>query len=500
MSNRLLHLAVAALVIITALFVYWQTLAPSITWQHGGADSGDLAAAVATLGVAHPPGYPTYILAGYAWSRLPLGGDLAYRLNLFSAVGAALAAGLTALTVINLARSPIDRRAEPTQAVDSNPWPAVIGAAAAGLFLAFAPLTWSQATITEVYAPGLAALCLLNWLVLKGRPAPSEMVLIVAGVVTGLGFGLLPQIILVGPGIGLLLIAGQGLSLRFWRRMGLFLFGATLGISVFLYLPLRSASHPYVNWGDPTTPDRFWAVVTAAQYHQYLGLLGPADWLSRLYDSANQLQQGLSWSGLALAALGGYVLWGKHRFALAYLLILIGLTTLFRIVYPAIGNVVYLLPTVACLTVLIGVGVAWLLANINAQVGPAGLAVVGFSILLTLGIRVNLLIPQFDLSREHEAVRFGQATLAELPPQAVVLSEQDETTFSLWYQQALGRRPDVVVVDTRLLQFDWYQRQLILRYPDLTFTTGTSPALNADRPIFELTGEPERQLSQLTAE
>ncbi|MCB9079528.1 MAG: DUF2723 domain-containing protein [Anaerolineaceae bacterium] len=500
MSNRLLNWGLVVLVMITALFVYIQTLAPSITWQHGGADSGDLAAAVATLGVAHPPGYPTYVLAGYAWSHLPLGGDLAYRLNLFSAAGAALAAGLTALIVMDLAHSPLGRRNDAAQPGGSNTWPAVIGAVVAGLFLAFAPLTWSQATITEVYAPGLAALCLFNWLMLKWHLSPTKLGLTAAGLVAGLGFGLLPQIVLVGPGLALLLIAGRGLSGRFRQQMGWFLLGAALGLSVFLYLPLRAADHPFINWGDPSTPASFWAVVTAAQYHHYFGLLGPADWLPRLFDSVNNLQQGLSWSGLALAGLGGYVLWGRNRSVLVYLLSLTGLTLIFRVVYPAIGNVVYLLPALACLTVLIGLGATWLLEKVNSQIGPAGMAVVGASILVTLGIRVNLLRPQFDLSDDHEAAQFGQTTLAELPPQAVILSGQDETTFSLWYQQALGRRPDVVVVDTRLLQFDWYQHHLRNRYSDLTFTTGVSPILKADRLIFELTGESERHLSQLTAE
>jgi hypothetical protein len=49
----------------------------------------------------------------------------------------------------------------------------------------------------------------------------------------------------------------------------------------------------------------------------------------------------------------------------------------------------------------------------------------------------------------------------------VVISERDETTFSLWYRQSLGERPDVVVVDRRLLFYAWYQGNLLRRYPDL---------------------------------
>ena len=73
------------------LLVYLLTLAPTITWAHDGADGGDLITAAYTLGVPHPPGYPVYCLLGHLFAHLPLR-DVAWRLNLMSAVGAGLAA------------------------------------------------------------------------------------------------------------------------------------------------------------------------------------------------------------------------------------------------------------------------------------------------------------------------------------------------------------------------------------------------------------------------
>ena len=100
--SRLVFVGVSLAVTELALGAYLPTLAPTITWRNDGSDSGDLAAAVATLGIAHPPGYPTYVLFGRAWAALPLGGDLAYRLNLLSAVCAALGAGLAAAAILRL--------------------------------------------------------------------------------------------------------------------------------------------------------------------------------------------------------------------------------------------------------------------------------------------------------------------------------------------------------------------------------------------------------------
>src|SRR5437763_2956790 len=82
------------LAVAIPLAVYTATLAPSITWRHGGADSGELAAAVARGAVPHPPGYPLYLLLGrLAYLTFPLA-EPAARLNLLSALCVALAAGL----------------------------------------------------------------------------------------------------------------------------------------------------------------------------------------------------------------------------------------------------------------------------------------------------------------------------------------------------------------------------------------------------------------------
>src|SRR5262245_21083367 len=89
-------------VALAAFSLYAHTAAPTITWLNGGADSAELVTASYTLGIAHPPGYPLYVLLGKAWSLLPLAGDVAHRYNLFSAFCGALAAALVALSTAHL--------------------------------------------------------------------------------------------------------------------------------------------------------------------------------------------------------------------------------------------------------------------------------------------------------------------------------------------------------------------------------------------------------------
>ena len=71
---------IAAGVVSAAAFVlYVLTLAPTVTLV----DSGELIVASAKLGVAHPPGFPLYVLLAHIASLLPLG-STAVRIHLAS--------------------------------------------------------------------------------------------------------------------------------------------------------------------------------------------------------------------------------------------------------------------------------------------------------------------------------------------------------------------------------------------------------------------------------
>ena len=113
-------------------------MAPGLTWANDGVDGGDLITATATGGVAHPTGYPLYLVLARAFQLLPVG-PLAFRTNLMSAIATVLTAVLLYGIVVRFLDS--------IQA--DQHWPAGL---AAGFAFGLSPLIWSQAVITEVYA------------------------------------------------------------------------------------------------------------------------------------------------------------------------------------------------------------------------------------------------------------------------------------------------------------------------------------------------------------
>jgi len=120
------------------------------------------------LGIAHPTGYPLYLLLGWAWSHaLPIG-DVAYRMNLFSGVWAALAVGLSYPLALRFVR-----RGAP----GLDPMAARLGAATATATFAVGQTFWSQAIIAEVYSFNafFVVLVLLLLFRLADYPASEEL-------------------------------------------------------------------------------------------------------------------------------------------------------------------------------------------------------------------------------------------------------------------------------------------------------------------------------------
>lgn len=224
---------------------YFWTLQRGVGWW----DSGELIAAAKTLSIAHRPGFPLYILGGhmcFGWLS-----DPRWTANALSAVCA-----VAALLFIWRAFQFIAR---PNRL--SALW---IGAG--GWLVASAPLYWRQAIRAEVYAPAFAVLALAFLLAVAAQHAPDPRAatrrFLAAAYLAGLAFCLHSALaVSVWPVLALLFVtANFRPSLRQWLGAASALL---LGLSVYLYVPLRAPHAPYV-WGDPSTFRGFIAYLTAS--------------------------------------------------------------------------------------------------------------------------------------------------------------------------------------------------------------------------------------------
>lgn len=448
--NGRLRLPVPLLAGAVALLVYALTMAPSLTWAHSGADGGDFITAAVTGRMPHPPGFPLYLTLARFFVLLPWR-DPAWRLNLLSAV---MAAGTVTLTALTLQRQ------------EKSPWIVL----AATLTLAFAPLLWSQALITEVYTTATFFAALAND---ELRIASSEQRIancelrianyqwVLAGIVCGLGMSVHPTLVFLMPfWVSHLLRASKEsaiekpqLHIPVYRLPAtVYLAGLGIGLLPYALLPLLG---PWPQpWGDLRTFAGWWDVVTARLYHGYAFGLPLADWLARLAAWAALLARQFTPIGGALVLLGGWLGWRerKLRWEVIGLAAAGGLLSLFAVGYGTPDSLMYLLPLLPLLIPLCGAGLRWLVD-------------MGVPAWATLVLPVALLVWNWqavDLRRDNEAVLWYNRVLAATPADAVLITTQgDPYTFALWYaQEALGLRPDVLVIDGNLWWQESYQQFL----------------------------------------
>ncbi|MFN2226308.1 MAG: protein O-mannosyl-transferase family [Anaerolineae bacterium] len=140
----------AAGCLVLSLILYLQTLAPSVAALFD--DSLEFPLVVRRLAIAHPTGYPLYVLLA---KLLTLGPwyNVAWAVNLLSALAGALTVALVYLLTRRLTR----RR---------------LPALAAALALAVSPIFWSQAVVAEVYTLNGAFVAGLLWLALRWADRP----------------------------------------------------------------------------------------------------------------------------------------------------------------------------------------------------------------------------------------------------------------------------------------------------------------------------------------
>ncbi len=425
---------ISVLTLLLVLPVYLLTLPTDLTWAFHSADGAELITAAVTLGVPHPPGYPTYVLLGKLISFIPLG-VVAFRFNLLSALLMSGAAALTSGAAYRWVAS-LESKYEKPEVTGRHSWAAL----AMGLAFAFLPLIWQQAVVAEVYALNLFLLAALLFTLLGEKGNSRDWL---NGLLLGLAATSHLTSLLVLPLV--LLLAGFSR----WRRL---LIGFILGLSPFLLIPLLALRDGPVVWGNPTTVDGWWWLVSAQIYRPNVLSLPPARWLPRLVEWVGEPSFLFLVGALILLLIHRRTSAPSNRKARLLALLCILAITVYAFFYNAIDAAIYLLPALLLVAIL-----ATELAQRFSR--PA--------LLLPLA----LLVLNFNTVNTHAQAPVRSMTeevLHDIPANAMLITSGDRATFSLWYLKHVeGYRPDLIIVDANLFAFDWYRQRLARTYTGL---------------------------------
>ena len=519
------NLIIAITLALFSLFLYVRTAAPNVLT----ADGGEFQFVPYIAGIAHPTGYPLYTMLGWLWSHVLPFGDVAYRMNLFSALWAAVAVTLLYITstiFLHLVSSNIARGT------------CYVGALVATATFAVSQTFWSQAIIAEVYSLNAFFVVLIFYLLLRREATTTDLsrgeeevagttrqfanCLLLVIFTYGLSLTHHRTMLLLAPAVVVFLwLTGRHNRHRIVHN-GNFalkvLLVLLLPLLLYLYIPWRAPFTPYLRLHLSAgkelvlyrnTPQGFFNLVMG---HMFRGELGyRTETLTRLRMAADLLRDQFNLVGMALGLLGVLRLAFGRRWAL---LALTGLTYLANVVFTLvyfIGDIfVLFIPSYLVFALWLALGVVTLGEGLGEGIvrwkGPPvrygpweegyQKMISGIRSLVSLATVIPLCIlpltvlsrnyPQIDQSHNYEVRDRWQEILAEpLPWQAILVSNDRDEIMPLWYYQFVdGRRLDLNGLFPRIVPEPAYEN--IVRLVDDILATGRPIYLIKEMPGLEI--------------
>lgn len=499
----------AGAVFCVSLLLYGWTLAPTVTLV----DSGELIVAARNLGIAHPPGFPLYLMLAHLASLIPLS-NIAARINFASALFAALACSMLTLVMAELLITAqyvagsqtrgktLSRRsarkarsATPSASVTetkTNKLIVLIPALTSGLLLAVSRTLWSYATIAEVYTLNTMLVLIIFFLILRWRrriievqmrtgatSAPildHDYLLYAAAFLFGLALGVHHvTVALTLPALAVIVYSTQGW--RFFASTRL-LYAAVLSVAallaVYTYLPLAAAHAPILNWGDPRSLQAIWWHVTGRQYQVFFSFApqtAGAELLEFGKLGARQLGPWALPLGVALVLAGLVNTFKQGRTTFWMIIVMMVADMAYCLSYSiAEDKDAYYLPTFVAIAIAVGFGLRWVFGYVLARppISRNSFAAVALA---------GLVLPALALAgnwrynnRNHYwiAEDYVENTLRVIEPSGLLLNQDWQIESPMLYAREVEeRRRDVKIVDLNLLNHSWYIDYLRAAYPGL---------------------------------
>jgi hypothetical protein len=427
-ADRTLHLALFAI----PFALYVRTLTPGV----GTKDGFELQVVSATLGIAHPTGYPLFTLLGKLFITLVPLGSPAYRINLMCALFAALCVPL----IYAVGRRVLKRRAT---------------AALAALTFAFTPAFWTQASIPEKYTLNVWFVALVIYLAIRWTHEMGERKVrwfYWLAFAYGLSLTHHRTMLLLAPGLALYALLAEPGLVRQPKRLliALGLFAAPL--LLYLYIPWRA----HVQGWEMTWPE-FMQQISGSEYAPALRL---DEWLTNAGRRATYLRflrNQFGHLGMGLGVIGWLsLLRPRRRFALFSIATWMAYV-IFGIGYHAYYNDVnFFLPSHLVFALWIGAGLG-ALAGVAAATARRlrssfyflRLGAIGYwtlAALLPLGL-VWTYLPQVDMSQAQNDLPWAEHVLnLDLPPRATILADSVKMAPLHYLTTVEKVRPDVNAV------------------------------------------------------
>lgn len=437
---------VGILIFCVTLFVYYNMLCPTV-WM---IDSGELVVACKDPGVAHPPGFPLYVLIGHLFTKLPFQ-NLAMCVNFMSAFFGALTCTVTFFTM----RLLLPERNNLTLFVS------IVAALAFGFSYSLA--NW--ATVTEVYTLSIFLVALVFLFMIKWIKTGKSIWIYLAAFSYGLGLANhhITMVVSATPFILFIGITYKGFDFVLSKNLFVSIVIIFITSSIlYSFLVVTSNADPYLNWGEPKDFDRLMYHFTGRQYYVFLSSeKTPVEVGKNLEMAITAYFQQFTVFGLAILVPGIWFLWKKDSKFLVGGIIVIVFTYLYRINmdYGSDGApdwLGYLLPAFFVTALWIGYGVY---AIFQAVKKDKLLYYGSFVVFLMFPVAVLMIFYKAnDRSKFFVARDFAMNALQEVEPNSIIITDRWLLHSPIMYlQHCENVKKDVLAIDYSFFQNrSWY--------------------------------------------
>jgi len=435
-------------------FVYLWTMAPTVY----ALDSAELTTGAWCLGIVHSPGAPTYLLLGHIFSWLPLG-DVGYRLNLMSAVAAALASLFVGRIVFRLTKSF---------------WPSILAA----WFLAFSYYYWVWALAAELYAPHACWIAGLIALTLYWNSTPRQYLAFWIALLFGLSMGNHMSTILLLPAFSGFMLTHPSRPWRSPKWMLKMIFFGILGFSVYLYLPVRHLAAPpldyvrdYYPQVDLTSWQGFKWMVSGQMFDTLYFQVPLNAWPAELARFVRQMISNFHGLGLVIGLLGFLMDFRMRKRLQCALWLMFVCHLVFFLSYGA-GDKAWMFSICYVIwSIWFGLGLYHIAAVLwHRRIPFAVLAPATVGAFLVLSLFFGNLA-KANLSRDTSPRDRGEQILARVGPGALVVCAWEDAPVLEYLQIVEGQRQDIQILNWWLLGVE-RSREVVLA------------ELQAGRPVY----------------
>jgi tetratricopeptide (TPR) repeat protein len=460
---------VGIVVFLSALFVYLRTLTPTVNLH----DSGEMISAAAVLGICHPPGYPLYCIVGKLLTIIIPMGNIAFRMNIFSGISAAITVMMVYFITLKVCSSISIIKNNTITGI--HKWLCIISGIIAAGMLCFATTFWQQATIAEKYTLNAMFLTILMFIIIKLCETKDKNYIYLFSAVAGLSFTHHLQTIFIVPAsIYLILVLFWDkkhmiFNIRTMIKVGICF---CIPLLMYIYLPIRAATHPVINWGCPDTWERFINHITVREYGYYFTTT-LNDIFVRMFREhplffIKQFPPYIIWLGII-----GAIWLVRTNWRFSVFLALIVIADISHSVRYGIHNIEdYYIPSYIIVAICIGLSVIPIMQVIRSRISSDRIYCLlsgAFLILPVTSFYSNLYYA--NNHRNFYSYDYGRNILMPLEKDAILFVKGDTFAFPLWYLYYIERiRDDICLVDHYSLYLDWYATQLKEHYPELNFT------------------------------